>query len=350
VADDVTVSTVVPPAVTLALGWVVALGLYATAGDAPSEFLTDRVVPSALILAALAAPVALLFAWGELDLSAFGMLPFAGYVYAEVGGDTVVVGLLAAAAAGLAIGAAIGLLRWLTRVPSAVLSLAVGFVLQAVMLKQLDSGNVHAVEDGWVDGSGLPALVAIGFTSLTVAAAVAFRRPAGVEVGTAAGPRGGEVVVGFALSGAAAGAAGALNAGIVRAVVPTGQVVLLTVLAAVAIGGVVRGNRLVGPLAAAVAAGAAQLLADSAVLRAWQSGDRQLLVASVLGVCLLVSHGLHRLIGYRPGVPPAGAAPPAAWGPPMGDPAAAPWPAVGAPPAAPPPAAPPPAAPPPPPA
>jgi ribose/xylose/arabinose/galactoside ABC-type transport system permease subunit len=337
----VTVSTVVPPAVTLFLGWVVALGLYATAGDAPGDFLTDRVVPSALVLAALAAPMALLFAWGEVDLSALGMFPFAGYIYAEVGGDTVVVGLLVAVAAGLAIGAAIGLLRWLTRVPSAVLSLAVGFVLQAVTLKQLDSGIMRLIEDGVVEGSGLPALVAIGFTSLTIAAAVAFRRPAGDEVGTAAGPRGGEVVVGFALSGAAAGAYGALNAGMLRVVAPTGLALLLTVLCAVAIGGVVHGNRVVGPLAAAVGAGAAQLLTAATVLRAWAASDQQLLVAAVLGVCLLVSHGLHRLIGDHPGVRPVGAAPPAAGGTTPGRPGTGPvtghGPAPLAPPAPPPP-------------
>lgn len=333
-----TVGTLVPPAVTLVLGWSVALGLYVTASDVPSGLLTDRVVPSALILAALAGPVALLFAWGEVDLSALGMLPFAGYVYTEVGGDGVVVGLLAAVAAGLAIGAAVGLLRWLTRAPSAVLSLAVGFILQAATVKHLDGGQVRAVEEGVVDGSGLPALAAIGFISLTVAVAVAFGRPAGPDVGTAARPRGGQVVVGFAMSGAAAGAYGALNAGMVRAVAPNGLLLLLSVLCAVAIGGVARGNRLVGPLAAAAGAGAVQLLAISGVLRGWEPGDQQLLVASVLGACLLVSHGLDRLLGDPlaaqaglPAPPPA-----AAWAPPVGAPPS-PWPTPDTPPPAPPP-------------
>ena len=299
VTDAVTAVTLVPPAVTLVLGWAVALVLYSSAGDVPGEFLGDRVVPSALLLAALAAPLALLLSWGELDLSALGMLPFAGYIYTEAsGGGSVAAGLLAATAAGVAIGAAVGLARWLTRAPSAVLSLVVGFVLQAVTLKQLDAGAMRVVEDGVVDGSGLPALAAIGCVALTVtvAAAVALGRPAGDDVGTAGGPPGAAVVAGFAISGAAAGAYGALSAGMVRAVVPNGLVVLLTVLCAVAIGGVVRGNHLIGPLAAAAGAGAAQLLAVSAVLRAWELGDQQLLVASMLAACLLVAHGLDRLL------------------------------------------------------
>lgn len=317
--DALAVGTLVPPAVTLVLGWVVALVLYLGAGDTPGQLLTDRVVPSALVLAALAAPVALLFAWGEMDLSALGMLPFAGYIYAEVGGDGVVVGLLAATAAGVAIGGVLGLVRWLTRAPSAALSLGVGFVLQAVTLKLVGTPGMR-LEDGIVDGSGLPALAAIGFMSLTVGAAVTFRslRPAGGEVGSAAGPLGVEVVVGFALSGAAAGAYGALNAGMLRTVVPNGLSLLLLVLCAVAVGGVVRGNRLVGPLAAVAAAGAVQLLAVSVTLRAWEASDQQLLLASVLGVGLLISHGLARLIGIQRDTGPVVAAPPppTAWGPP----------------------------------
>ena len=337
--DAVTVATVVPPAVTLMLGWVLGLALYATGGDDPGDFLSDTVVPQALLVAALAAPLALLLAWGEVDLSALGMLPFAGHIYAEAGGGNVAVGVLAATAAGLAIGAAVGLARWLTRVPSAVLSLAVGFVLQAFAQRFLDSGAVRAIHDGFVDDPGLPALVALGYVGVTVAVAVMLGRPSGgagcVGVGTAAGSPGGRVVVGFAVSGAAAGAVGALNTGMVRAVSANGLALLLTVLCAVAIGGVVRGNWLVGPLAAAAGAGAAELLAVSAVVRPWRNTSEQLLVASVLGACLLVSHGLNRLVvtGRQMGaVPPPPAAwppPPGAWDPRVGAPAPSPAPTVG---------------------
>jgi ribose/xylose/arabinose/galactoside ABC-type transport system permease subunit len=294
--EGLSLGHLVGPAVTLGLGWIVALVVYFGAGDVPSSYLGDSVVPFALTLAALAAPVALLLAWGEVDLSAFGMLPFAGYVYAEVSDSGVLLGLVAAGAAGLLIGAVVGVVRWATRAPSAVVSLGAGFVLQAVAFTLLgDESPLRTLVEGHVSGSGLPLLAALGFTAVTVAVAVALRGRGGHE--PAGGPRGPEVVVGFGLSGAAAATYGALVAGMTGAVTLTdGSSLLLTLFAAVAVGGVVRGNRIVGPITAALGAIAVQLILSGGALREWDFGDRNLAIAALLALCLVLAHALARLV------------------------------------------------------
>jgi len=304
-ADALSLGQLVGSAVALGLGWIVALGVYFTASDLPDGYLGDIVVPFAMILAALAAPVALLFAWGEVDLSALGMLPFAGYIYAEVSDTGVLVGLIAAGMAGLVIGAVVGVLRWSTRAPSAVVSLGAGFVLQAVAFRLLVEGSpLRVLEEGHVEGSGLAVLAALGFTSVTVAVAIVLRGRAGHE--PVGGPRGPEVIVGFGLSGAAAATYGALAAAMTGAVAANdGSALLLMLFCAVAIGGVVRGNRLIGPITAALGAVAVQLLVSAGVIRGWEFGDRNLLIAAVLAACLLISHGLNRLLSDRPGAAPA---------------------------------------------
>jgi len=288
----------VGPAVTLVLGWIVALAMYVSAPDVPGSFLGDRVVPYAMILAALAVPVALLFAWGEVDLSAFGTVPFAAWVYTEVGDSGVVVGLVAAAVACGAVGLCLGLVRWATRAPAAFVSLAAGFMLQAVAFKQIGVQGAVRLEDGIIDGSGLPVLAGLGFTALTVAAALTLRRPA-VDV-PGAPSWGPGVVAGFGLSGAAAGTYGAMTVGLTGAAVAAdGSNVLLLLFCAVAIGGVVRGNRLVGPIAAVLGALATQLLLDAGMIRGWEFFDTRLLIAILLTVCLLIAHGLHRALAPR---------------------------------------------------
>jgi ribose transport system permease protein len=287
----------------LALGWIVALGFYLSASDVPGEFLTDNVLPSALLLVAIAAPVALLFAWGEVDLSAFGALPFAGYVYSEASDAGVAPGVLAAVGAGLVIGLCLGLVRWATRAPSAVVTFAAGMVLHAVAFKQIGFEGTRLIDEAIARGSGLPFLAAVVFTASAVAAAVLFWRRAGVGGGDgeAGSPVGPAIIVGYGLSGAAVAAYGALVAGMDRAVVPTdGSMVLLLVLCGVAIGGVVRGNLLIAPITAALGALAAQLLFHTALARAWESFDARLLVAIVLLACLLLAHALHRALAPRP--------------------------------------------------
>jgi ribose/xylose/arabinose/galactoside ABC-type transport system permease subunit len=302
-AGDLALPHLIGSAVTLVLGGVVALVMYFSTPDLPGDFLGDSVIPSAMLLVAIAAPVALLVAWGEVDLSAIGVLPFAAWIYSEVADAGVVPGLAAAGAACCVIGLCIGLVRWATRAPSAVVSLGAGFLLQAVAVQQIGVQGPTVLEDGFIDGSGLPVLAGLAFTTLALAAAVALQRAGlgpdrGAAVEPSPGPR---VVAGFGLSAAAAGTYGAMTVGITRAVVPTGgSDVLLLVFCAVAIGGVVRGNRLVGPVAAALGAVATQLMVSSGVIRNWDLFDTRIVVAVILILCLLLAHGLNRLLTPNP--------------------------------------------------
>jgi ribose/xylose/arabinose/galactoside ABC-type transport system permease subunit len=328
----------VPSAVTLALGCVVALAMHLSAGDVPERYLGDNVLPFGLALAALAAPVALLVSWGEVDLTSFGMFPFAGYVYSELGDSGVLIGLLAAGMAGLAVGATIGVLRWLTRAPSAVLTLGAAFVLQAVTFELVGGPDMRPLDDGVVDGWGLSLVAALMFTALSAGVAIGLGRAAGDGDGDGRGDGGGrptggprpEVIVGFGLSGAAAATYGALAAAMTQVVSIGGSDnLLLMVFCAVAIAGAVRGNTLVAPIAAAIGALATQLLIASSILKGWEPSSQQLMVASVLVACLLIAHALHRVLGARPrAIPTASPAPPP---PPLGAavgsaPPPAPWP------------------------
>jgi ribose/xylose/arabinose/galactoside ABC-type transport system permease subunit len=288
----------VGPAVTLVLGWIVALAMYFSASDVPDSYLGDRVVPFAMLLVALAVPVALLVAWGEVDLSAFGMLPLAAWIYTEVGESGVLVGLVVAAVACGAVGLCIGLVRWATRAPSALVSLAAALVLQAVAFKQLGTQGNALIEEGFIEGSDLPVLAGLAFTAVTLLVALTLKRPA--EAAADAPPWGPGVVVGFGLSGAAAGVYGATSTGITGAALAAdGSNILLVLFCAVAIGGVVRGNRLVGPIAAAFGALATQVLVDAGVIRGWEPFDTRLLTGIVLAACLLIAHGLHRALAPR---------------------------------------------------
>jgi hypothetical protein len=87
---------------------------------------------------------------------------------------------------------------------------------------------------------------------------------------------------------------------------------LLLVVAALAFAGVHRGSWLLAPLAAALGAVAVILIDTGANLNRWDIAVGPLLIASVAVVCLVASHGLHRILdssSSRSGVPvpPAGA-------------------------------------------
>jgi ribose/xylose/arabinose/galactoside ABC-type transport system permease subunit len=305
-AGTLTPAHVVGPAVTLGLGWVVTLGLLLTS-DRPEGYL-DRALPFALTLVALAVPVAVLFSWGEIDLSVLGTPLLAGYLYIEVGDGSVVLGLLVAGLVGLLLGILVGLARWLTRAPSAVLSLAIAAVAQGLALRALETPEAVRSSGSRVEGSALPFLAALGVTGLAVLVAVIVRRPASGG-GDDRGP-GPEVILGFGLSGLAAGVFGALFAGMTLLATPgVGTNTVLVLFTAVAMAGVVRGSGIVAPLAAVLGAVGAFLLTDVPRMRQWDPGDGNLLLAAVFTVLLLVGHGLHRVLaGNGAGVGPAAGA------------------------------------------
>jgi hypothetical protein len=346
-------STLVVSAVTLVLGWGVAGVLYvAGSGDFGDEWFTERYLPFAALVVLTAAPVGLLVAWGELDLSMFGTMSLGAYLYLELELDGVVVGILPAALAGVAVGLAIGIVRWLTRTPSALLTLGAGLLLQVVVFKLATSGDSIRGDVANVDGWALPLTIAVVVTVLAVLVGV-LRETLGWAGGNGApgagsavpgwtGAAGGSgpgpgVLAGFAVSGLGAGVAGAVTAGLggesqLRSVLEVGPASGFTMLlAAVAIGGVVRGAGPVAPVAAAAGAFAAFLIRDTAFRNDWEFQDAELLLTIVLVAGFVIAHGLHRALGGldRPRAPtlaapwptPSGGPVPPGQPPPPGHPA-----------------------------
>jgi hypothetical protein len=312
--------------VTLGLTWVVTLTLFLTADDRPDDYLGGRYLPQAAMLVLVVAPVALLFSRGEYDLSLIGTAPLGLYLYAEVADGNVLAGLLVSAGVGLAIGAAVGVLRLLTRAPSALLTIATGFVVQAIAYKltlHLDGASPGGI--GFLVGSTDSQLGGSGWLVTTALVAVAFAVSLAVLPGWgAAGQRPGPTIVaGYALSACAASTAAAFLLAVPshEENVVVGGEQWLPMLTAIAVAGAVVARGLVGPLAGAGAALAVALLADIPLLREWDDGfvDRNLLLAGTFAVCLLVTYGLRRILvpATDPGtlaatgpLPPPGPPPP----------------------------------------
>jgi ribose/xylose/arabinose/galactoside ABC-type transport system permease subunit len=299
-------SALVGSAITLGIGWVVAVGFLVQA-DLPNEILTRIALPSAFALVALAAPVALLLSRGEIDVSFIGTAVLAGYVFRETASSGVGVGLLAAIATGFAVGAAIGLARWLTRAPSAYVTLAGGLLVGAIGAKLIDDSFLDRVDDR-IDGSGLPAFVGLGFTALAVLWAIA--NPPSADAAGTTEPKA-DLILGYSLSGAGAAAYGALFTSLTSTVALPGvgpsSSLFLALLVALGVGGVVRGSGFAAPLAAALGAIAVQLLSTALTYDGWTFADSQLLLATILVVCLLVAYLLPRVVS--PTVSASSAAP-----------------------------------------
>lgn len=292
---------------TLGVGLFAGLVVFFSA-DVPDGFLGDRFVPFAALLAALAATVGLLLSWGEQDLSVFGILALAGYIYVDVSEHNVLAAVLLSVLAGLAVGAGIGLVRWLTRAPSAVLSLAGGLMAATLYLQFSDSVDLVRQRLGTVEVEAPWAHLLAAFVFVTVAVALgALLGRSAQGTGTQAlngsvgvGPR---VIVGFALSGAAAGAVGSVFAGSTIFGPTSGhwsftmQSWLLPLFAAVALGGVLRGGWFIAPLGAALGAVPAVLVSDGMVLHSRDPINRELVLLGFILGALVVSYSLHRLLG-----------------------------------------------------
>jgi ribose/xylose/arabinose/galactoside ABC-type transport system permease subunit len=108
-----------------------------------------------------------------------------------------------------------------------------------------------------------------------------------------------EVVVCYALSGLAAGVAGALTTARAAFFAPHGTTgILLPVLAALAVAGSARGSGLVAPLAAAAGAVVVGVMRFALI-----SVDRlnvDVILAGLLVGTLVVGHAIHRLMRPRP--------------------------------------------------
>ncbi len=149
-----------------------------------------------------------------------------------------------------------------------------------------------------LDGSGLPILLAAFVVGAAAALATTLRSNdgPGAALGAASSP-GPRVIVGFALSGLGAAATGSLFAARAGFVQP-GQTSFLLVLGftAVAVAGVVRGSGIVAPLVAIPGAVIATLLADSASIHGWNSGERDVILGAVFVVTVAIAWGLHRVL------------------------------------------------------
>jgi ribose/xylose/arabinose/galactoside ABC-type transport system permease subunit len=291
--------TLIGSAVTLVLGAVVAVVLLGLA-DVPSDyFSSDFLRVSTLALAAAAAPVALLVAWGEIDLSSLGTVAVGGHIYAELSEDGVVPALVVAAVVGVAVGLAVGGARWLSGAHSALVSLAAAAVTAGVVL-MLSSSPGPSLAGGRIDGVGLPILVMVATTGLAVGLAILFSTVGAVpSAGSPAGAAGSRVVPAFALSGMAASCFGALMAGSQGANsfgYGADVRVLVLVFTAVAVGGVVRGSGPVAPLAAALGALVVVLIQDATLFHNWDLGSDQVALGGLLVVCLLVANVLRRIL------------------------------------------------------
>jgi hypothetical protein len=305
--DGNVVASLVAGAVTLPVGWILALAIFANLEGRPDDYFSDRFVQSTALLVLLAAPVALLLAWGEVDVSAVGLVPLGGAVYVEAGGESVAGGLLVAAGVGLGAGLAVGVVRWLTRAPSALLSLGAAFLATGVAFR-VAGPQPRQVEAG-ITGSGLPVALALGVLLLTVVAGLAVTL-LGPSLAPSAAASGGRtpsdgpdlrVIPGFALSGLAVSLYGATLAGVQQFYGRfDGTFVLMTLFAVVAVAGVAaRGSALVAPLTVAAAAPAVALLDDALLLGDWRIEDRILLLGGLVAGGAIVAHTAQRLLGRR---------------------------------------------------
>lgn len=305
------------PAVTLGVSLLVGLGVFFSA-DAPDGFFVDRFMPYAALLAALAAAVGLLLSWNELDLSALGILALAGHIYFDMSDSNVAAAVLVSALAGLFVGTVIGVLRWLTRAPAGVLSLAGGVVASTFYVQLRDLGDPRGAISGLgtIDGPWVHILTAVVFVTVAVVLGALLGRPrSGGSEGHADSEPGLRVIAGFALSGVAAGVVGAVFLGWQSFGPPSqhwgvhASLWLLPIFAAVAIGGVLRGSWFIAPLGAASGAVAAALLNDGGRLHGWDVSTVELLLVGFLLGSLVVSYGLHRVLngsvmGQTPAAPP----------------------------------------------
>jgi ribose/xylose/arabinose/galactoside ABC-type transport system permease subunit len=304
-------STLAGSAITLSLGAVVALVFLATGDGPPDYFRMESVQIVLLAVAMLAAALAHLVSRDEYDLSIFGVAAMGSYIYAEVDSDSALAGLVPALVVGALLGAAIGLVRWLTQAHSALISLGAGSLIAAIAVRWGPGPVGTQVAVGNLDDPGLAVLALVGVAGAAAGLAVVHTsRPAGRAgtPGTADAPSrpGPDVILGFALTGLAAALYGAFLTGAQGYHVGVaGTWVLLLPFAGVAIGGVVRGSGPWAPLVAGAGGIIAMLVRDAARFNDWRRGEEEIALGVLFLVCVIVAHGVRRLTTSASRVGPA---------------------------------------------
>jgi ribose/xylose/arabinose/galactoside ABC-type transport system permease subunit len=284
-------TSIIASVATLAVAGLVAIGLTVASGDVELGAIT---ISGILLLVVLVVPVTLLLAWGEVDLSFIGIFTLGGYLYLELSDSGVAAALVVAALAATLTGLLVGVLRYGLRIPSGLISAGAGAAIAAFVFSLAGVQGATVAPDSIVEGAALPVLGALGVTAVaTVLALVASSRGADPNraVGDLPGP---EVVIGYGLSGFAAGVAGAITtAQIVFFQPQQGSGLLLQVLAAVAIAGVARGSGVIAPLAGA----AAGVIVGVIRLAIGDFTDLGVALGALLLFSLVLGHGIHRLAG-----------------------------------------------------
>lgn len=308
-------STLAGSGITLSLGAVVAIVLLSTGDGPPDYFGMDSVRIVLLAVAMLAAALGHLVSRDEYDLSIFGVAAMGSYVYAEVDSDSALAGLLPALVVGALVGAAIGLVRWLTQAHSALISLGAGSLIAAIALRWGPGPAGSQLTRGALDGPGLTVLALVVVAGAAVGLAVLDQSrhtsragaPGAVDAPGRPGP---DVILGFALTGLAAALYGAFVTGAQGYHLgATGTWVLMLPFAGVAIGGVVRGSGPWAPLVAAAGGTIAVLVRDAALFNDWRRGEEEIALGVLFVVCVVVAHGVRRLMTFRSRTP-MGPAPP----------------------------------------
>lgn len=292
--DTEVASTLVGSTITLVLGAVVALVLFVV-GDVPSDYFGNASFQSlAATLAAVAAPVALLLSWDEFDLSIVGTVSLGSYLFVELSDDSVVPALVVVGIVGLASGAAIGVVRWLTGAHSALVSLGGGILLSGVAVMNMPPEGIRS--ESRIDGQALAIVSTIAVVGLTVAVALLMHtsRPAGPSAATP-GPR---VVAGFAVSGLAGTLFGAFLVGS-QGFFTLGldSFVLVLVFTTVAVAGAVRDSGVIAPLAVVPAALIVMIINDSVRLFSdWDKRVDQVVLGCLFVACVAIANGLRRAL------------------------------------------------------
>lgn len=239
------------------------------------------------VLACMAAPIAMLFAWREIDLSLLGTSAVGALVAVEV--DSIPAALATGFAVGAAIGAVIGVIRWLVAAPSAVVSLLAGWTVQQLSNDQIGTRG------GQVSGrvtSGPALLVAL----VVVAAAVGvwFLHPR--RSGMRSGHPHPSVIVGFALSGAAGTVGGVLLAKYLQyGQIGVGSAFSVLAVATIGVAGLLFGAGWYAPILATIAAPVLVALQLAFVSSDRSLFQKELLVGALALIGLVIAWGFHRL-------------------------------------------------------
>lgn len=278
--------------VTIVLSGIVALALLVTI-DSPGDLITsERLWVPFSALAGFAAPLAVLVAWGEFDLSSIGMIGLGSYAYAEIANDDrTLLAAIAAIALCTVLGAVVGAMRFLTHAHSVLISIALGLLLQGVVLEVASLRGISV-------GGGINNLLLFVLALAIVAAATGLVTQSPTRTDTSGTMPEPLVIAAFALAGLGAGFYAVTmtsHNGFASPAQDIGGFVLLLGFAAVAVGGVGPGARMAAPPLAALGALVVTVISMSGVYHDW-AGWRLIVIGAVFVVSVVIGGTIRRFV------------------------------------------------------